>query len=148
MMKKIYLNIFAVCAIILSVSAQNKEKVLAFDNYHRYYNEAIQVHDNEKEKAIKNYRVYYSEHAYRGHSMVSALTVREILKEWREDGTFSDILEKEKQIIESGKQDETGLFLTEAFNRIWKVAEEFRADRMGISIDKDVFRKCQKAIEH
>lgn len=148
MMKKIYLNIFAVCAIILSVSAQNKEKVLAFDNYHRYYNEAIQVHDNEKEKAIKNYRVYYSEHAYRGHSMVSALTVREILKEWREDGTFSDILEKEKQIIESGKQDETGLFLTEAFNRIWKVAEEFRADRMGISIDKDVFRKCQKAIVH
>ena len=50
--------------------------------------------------------------------------------------------------MESGKQDKIGLFLTEAFNRIWKVAEEFRADRMGISLDKAAFKKCQKAIVH
>lgn len=48
--------------------------------------------------------------------------------------------------MESKNQEKIGLFLTEAFNRIWKIAEEFRADRMGVSLDKEVFKKCQKAI--
>ena len=143
------INIMMVAfCVVLSVSAQNAEKKLAFDNYYRYYDEAKSVTDSKKEKAIKDYRDNYSMHAYRGHSMISDLSVSEILNIWNEDGTFVDLVETERQVMESGKQDKIGLFLTEAFNRIWKVAEEFRADRMGISLDKAAFKKCQKAIVH
>lgn len=39
-----------------------------------------------------------------------------------------------------------GLFITDAMNRLWKLSEEFRNDRMGVSLDKDVFRKLQKSV--
>lgn len=143
--KRILSIIIAFCAV-LSIPAQNAEKKLAFDNYHRYYEEAKSVKDSKKEKAIKDYRTYYSEHSYRAHSLPRDMQVSDVLSHWKDDGTFADFSENENKIMTSGNQEKINLVLTDAFNRIWKIAEEFRADRMGISLDKDVFLKCQKAI--
>ena len=137
--------IIAFCTF-LSVIAQNAERKLAFDNYHRYYGKAGLVQDSKKEKAIKDYRAFYAEHNYRGHSLPRNLNVADILSNWQDNGTFADLSESESKVMASKNQDKIGLFLTDAFNRIWKIAEEFRADRMGVSLDKDVFLKCQKAV--
>ena len=51
-----------------------------------------------------------------------------------------------KKVIEGKDAQEMGLFITDAMNRLWKLSEEFRNDRMGVSLDKDVFRKLQKSI--
>ena len=146
MMKKRCLYVIVSFWIALSASAQNAERIWAFDNYHRYYEEGQQIKDSKKEKAIKEYREYYSGHGYRAYSLPKNLLVSEILNKWEDTGIFTDLAETEKGIIESKNQEKIGLFLTEAFNRIWKIAEEFRADRMGVSLDKEVFKKCQKAI--
>lgn len=142
------LNIVMVFYAMMSVSAQNAEKKLAFDNYHRYYADAKSRKDASKEKAIKKYRTFYSEHSYRGHSLPRDIQVSDVLGNWKADGTFVDLSEVENKIMSSNNQEEIGLFLIDAFNRIWKIAEEFRADRMGIFLDKDVFQKCQKAVLH
>ena len=146
MMKKRCLYVIVSFWIALSASAQNAERIWAFDNYHRYYEEGQQIKDSKKEKAIKEYREYYSGHGYRAYSLPKNLLVSEILNKWEDTGIFTDLAETEKGIMESKNQEKIGLFLTEAFNRIWKIAEEFRADRMGVSLDKEVFKKCQKAI--
>ncbi|MEQ2517418.1 MULTISPECIES: polysaccharide lyase family 8 super-sandwich domain-containing protein [Bacteroides] len=146
MMKKRCLYVIVSFWIALSASAQNAERIWAFDNYHRYYEEGQQIKDSKKEKAIKEYREYYSGHGYRAYSLPKNLLVSEILNKWEDNGIFTDLAETEKGIMESKNQEKIGLFLTEAFNRIWKIAEEFRADRMGVSLDKEVFKKCQKAI--
>lgn len=143
-MKYLYVIVF-LGMVSLCVSAQETGRKWAFDNYHRYYDDGKRVKDSEKEKAIKKYRDYYAGHGYRVYTLPK-LSVTEILDNWREDGQFADLAEKEKQVWESKNQEKIGLFLTEAFNRIWKIAEEFRADRMGISLDKGVYEKCRKAI--
>lgn len=145
-MKKVYLYLIGAFCIMLSASAQNAERKLAFDNYHRYYNEAMQIQDAQKEKAIKKYRDFYADQPNRGHTMKPSLDLKNILKVWREDGLFEDMALQEKEIMESKDQGKIGPYLEEAFTRIWTVAEEFRAERMGISLDRGVFKKCQKAI--
>lgn len=142
------LNLILAFCTFLPVIAQNSEHKLAFDNYHRYYDKTEHIQDSKKEKAIKDYRAFYSEHNYRGHSLPRNLNVADILSNWQDDGTFADLAESESEIMMSKNQDKIGLFLTDAFNRIWKIAEEFRADRMGLSLDKSVFQKCQKAVLH
>lgn len=132
----------------LFASAQNAERKLAFDNYHYYYTNAQEVQNCEKEKvkALNEFRDKYSKCAYRGHQLRKCtLSVSEILHNWKEDGTFVDLSESEEKIMK-GKQDKINEFLTEAFNRIWKIAEEFRRGRMTEKLDKDNFMKLQKAI--
>ncbi|MFV0586313.1 polysaccharide lyase family 8 super-sandwich domain-containing protein [Bacteroides reticulotermitis] len=145
-MKRAYLYLLASLFVTLGVSAQSAERKLAFDNYHRYYNEAAQTQDVQKEKAIKKYRDFYAEQAHRKHTMKPSLNLQGILKVWRDDGLFEDMALKEKEIMESKDQGQIGPYLEEAFTRVWTVAEEFRAERMGVSLDRSVFKKCQKAI--
>lgn len=145
-MKRAYLYLLASLFVTLGVSAQSAERKLAFDNYHRYYNEAAQIQDVQKEKAIKKYRDFYAEQAHRKHTMKPSLNLQGILKVWRDDGLFEDMALKEKEIMESKDQGQIGPYLEEAFTRVWTVAEEFRAERMGVSLDRSVFKKCQKAI--
>ena len=139
-----------ICFLIAFDSmAQNKETQLAVDNYNKYYSEAKEYKATKEElKGINYFRDLYSQKAYRGHELNGLhLSVEEIILRLDDDGRFSDMIEPEKELIEKS-QDEIGLFVGEAFKRVWKIAEEFRSDRMGYSIDKKVFRKCLKAILH
>lgn len=101
MMKKRCLYVIVSFWIALSASAQNAERIWAFDNYHRYYEEGQQIKDSKKEKAIKEYREYYSGHGYRAYSLSKNLLVSEILNKWEDTGIFTDLAETEKGIMES-----------------------------------------------
>ena len=50
MMKKRCLYVIVSFWIALSASAQNAERIWAFDNYHRYYEEGQQIKDSKKER--------------------------------------------------------------------------------------------------
>ena len=131
----------------LAVQAQNEERRLSFDNLYRYSKDAQQVKDDKKEKAIKTFRNQYATVPYRAYDLTKIKTsVPEILAFLNDDGTFTDWTGREKKVIEGKDAQEMGLFITDAMNRLWKLSEEFRNDRMGVSLDKDVFRKLQKSI--
>lgn len=142
-----YVYIVAVFFTVSLVSAQNAERQLAFDNYHRYWGEAKQTPmDAEKAKGMKYFRELYAATSYRGHELKRVMPLSDILANWQEDGHFADLEEKEKKVMSGNDQGAIGELLSDAFFRIWKVAEEFRTDRMGVSLDKKIFKKCQKAI--
>lgn len=146
-MKRTYLYLLVLSLVTFSAFAQNAERKLAFDNYHRYQGEARQhPKDSKSEKGMKNFRDFYATHSYRAHDLKPSLPLAEILENWEADGRFADLKEREAKVMAGSDQGAVGEFLTEAFLRIWKVAEEFRTDRMGFSLDKAVFRKCGKAI--
>ena len=131
----------------LAVQAQNEERRLSFDNLYRYSKDAQQVKDDKKEKAIKTFRNQYATVPYRAYDLTKIkISVPEILAFLNDDGTFTDWTGREKKVIEGKDAQEMGLFITDAMNRLWKLSEEFRNDRMGVSLDKDVFRKLQKSI--
>ncbi len=144
-----HLYVVAALFAVSSVSAQNAERQLAFDNYHRYFEEAQRTSlDAEKEKGLKHFRDFYAVTPYRGHELKRVMPLSDILANWQDDGHFADLEEREQQVMAGKDQGAIGELLSDAFFRIWKVAEEFRTDRMGCSLDKKVFKKCQKAILH
>ena len=96
MMKKRCLYVIVSFWIALSASAQNTERIWAFDNYHRYYEEGQQIKDSKKEKAIKEYREYYSGHGYRAYSLPKNLLVSEILNKWEDTGIFTDLRKRKR----------------------------------------------------
>lgn len=144
-----YLYVAVALSAVSLVSAQNAERQLAFDNYHRYFEEAQRTPlDAEKEKGLKHFRDFYAVTPYRGHELKRVMPLQDILANWQDDGRFADLEEREQQVMAGSDQGAVGELLSDAFFRIWKVAEEFRTDRMGFSLDKKVFTKCQKAILH
>lgn len=144
-----YLYVVVAFSAVSLVSAQNAERQLAFDNYHRYFEEAQRTPlDAEKEKGLKHFRDFYAVTPYRGHELKRVMPLPDILAHWQDDGHFADLEEREQQVMAGNDQGAVGELLSDAFFRIWKVAEEFRTDRMGYSLDKKVFKKCQKAILH
>ena len=147
MKKKCIYAIAILWIAALAAQAQNEERRLSFDNLYRYSKDAQQIKDDKKEKAIKNYRNQYAAVPYRAYDLTKIKTsVPEILAYLNDDGTFTDWTGREKKVIEGKDTQEMGLFITDAMNRLWKLSEEFRNDRMGVSLDKDVFRKLQKSI--
>lgn len=144
-----YLYVAGALLLASLAAAQNAERQYAFDNYHRYFEEARQTPpDAEKAKGMKHFRDLYAATAYRGHELRNVMAVSDILADWKDDGHFADLDEREQQVMAGKDQGAIGNLLSDAFFRIWKVAEEFRADRMGFSLDKKVYKKCQKAILH
>ena len=149
-MKKKYIHtivILWIAALAAQAQTQNAERQLSFDNLYRYSKDAQQVKDDKKEKSIKTFRNQYATVPYRAYDLTKIKTsIPEILAYLNEDGTFTDWANREKKVIEGKDTQEMGLFITDAMNRLWKLSEEFRNDRMGVSLDKDVFRKLQKSV--
>lgn len=149
-MKKKYIHtivILWIAALAAQAQTQNAERQLSFDNLYRYSKDAQQVKDDKKEKSIKTFRNQYATVPYRAYDLTKIKTsIPEILAYLNEDGTFTDWASREKKVIEGKDTQEMGLFITDAMNRLWKLSEEFRNDRMGVSLDKDVFRKLQKSV--
>ena len=133
MQRNLILTILGLC-LAATAFPQEKETQFAFNNYHRYYNEARQRGDAEKEKSIKAFRASFAQHPYRYHSLDTRLSAQECLAQLTADGIFSGLREQEEQVRKenafqkpySNPQAEIGLFVADAFNRIWKVADAYR----------------------
>lgn len=156
-MKKIYISLIALLLVALchSGSAQEKEIQYALDNYQRYYTDGQKVKGADKEKALHELREYYATNAYRLHQL-NAYSVewQECLELLQENGQFKDLAVTEEeyrsknwlQAPYSEPQGAVGIFLTDAFNRIWKIAE---ASRKGdISTKKALSDAYLKSILH
>lgn len=110
------------------------EVKFAFDNYHRYANEAKAVKNPAKEQAVEAYRQYYGKNGYRRSSLDTSLSAKECISQLNDKGQFVDMIELENkhrannlvQLSYSGPQKDLGLFMSEAHNRIWKIAEAYR----------------------
>ena len=68
MQRNLILTILGLC-LVAPAFPQEKETQFAFNNYHRYYNEAWQRGDAEKEKSIEAFRASFAQHPYRYHSL-------------------------------------------------------------------------------
>ena len=130
--------------------AQNEFREYAFNNFRRYSKEAAEASlTKEQAKGIATFRDRYAATAYRGFELKKVeLPAEQLISLLGEDGRFADLTATENQVMGGKDQEKIAKLLTDAFFRIWKIAEEFRADRYGTSLDKEVFEKCQKAILH
>ena len=128
--------------------AQDRFRQYAFDNYNKYYRQAREFQSSkEQKKGMDFFREYYSLNTYRKYDLTKIkMSAAEIVSKMNDEGRFTDMIELEEDVLASGRQDRLNTFLTDAFNRIWKVAEEFRSEVYGFSMDRSIFGKCQKAI--
>ena len=153
MQRNLILTILGLC-LAATAFPQEKETQFAFNNYHRYYNEARQRGDAEKEKSIKAFRASFAQHPYRYHSLDTRLSAQECLAQLTADGIFSGLREQEEQFRKenafqkpySNPQAEIGLFVADAFNRIWKVADAYRKGEL--TEEQALSGKVLKAILH
>lgn len=143
----------ALCLIVGTASAQQVEREVAMENYHRYYGGTLPK-DGAKEKSILAYREYYAKTPYRMQSS-AGLTAQECALQLQDNGVFGDLKSREAELIvplDGGKlkydkdQQAIGLLLTDAFNRIWRIAEEFRNGRMTPERNPEIYRNLQQAI--
>ena len=110
--------------------AQNEFRQYAFDNFRRYSAEASEaVMSREEKDGIRHFREYFYQNQYRGWEVRGVkMSVEEIDGLLDDDGHFRDLDVREEAIMTGTDQQAIGLFIKEAFFRVWKVAEEFRAD--------------------
>ncbi len=141
--------VFACAAVFIQeAEAQNVWREYAFDNFRRYSEEAAEAKlTKEQEKGIKFFRERYAATAYRGFELrKEEMAVELLVANINDEGRFMDMIAEEEEVMKGRDQNKIGQHLTRAFFRIWKIAEEFRADRYGFSLDRDVLEKCQKAV--
>jgi len=130
---------FSVSILILLFSysqcmGQSAERQIAFANYKRYYNPPVEG-KKDKEQAILKFRDYYATNVYHSTSLNVKQDYIFLLEQLSEDGSFKDLLEKEKKDV---------AIITEAYNRVWKIAEAYRK---GQASEKQVLSdKFLKAI--
>lgn len=142
-----------ICTPMLSMT-QEKEMKFAFHNYNRYYGEARQKKDDVKGGAMLILRDTFAKNPYRYHSMSTDLTVQGCLEQLDANGVFLGLKDLEEglrknggfQKISSSSQNKIGLFLTDAFNRIWKIADTYRKGM--VSEEQALSNKVLKAILH
>nr|WP_302830815.1 polysaccharide lyase family 8 super-sandwich domain-containing protein [uncultured Bacteroides sp.] len=153
MQRKLILLLLLVCTTILS-TAQEKETKLAFDNYNRYYGEARRWKDDVKDEAMLKLRNAFAQNPYRHHSLNAGLSAQECLEQLDENGVFSGLKGLENDLRKnngfqkksSSLQNNIGLFLVDAFNRIWRIADAYRKGE--ISEEQALSDKVLKAILH
>ena len=147
-----YYAIYMLLSLSLFANAQNIERRLAFDNYHKYDNREIQSCDSSEIRALDRLRTYYHENPYRIKVNKDTKLINSYLSSLTSEGRFSDMMtmeEKIKDMYHAGSRlttnDTVGLFIREAFERIFQITAS--SSFQGAGKDK-VFPKIQKAIIH
>lgn len=145
---KLLYSCIALWIIPFSVYGQNAERQLSFDNYRQYSTGAKQVKDDFKEKAIETFRTQYAATPYRAYDLTKIkMSVSEMLTNLNDDGIFVDMVIQEQKVMAGNDSQLAGLFLTDAMNRIWKIAETYRnGGKNSQPLDHKVFLKLQKAV--
>lgn len=153
MQKLFMLALFLFCVATLTMG-QEKETKLAFDNYTRYYGEARRQKDAVKDEAMLKLRDGFMRNPYRHHSQDTRLTAQDCLEQLDANGIFAGLKEQEADFRKrnafqkpySNPQAEIGLFLADAFNRIWRIADAYRKGEL--SEKQALADKVLKAIVH
>jgi hypothetical protein len=118
----------------LKTVAGEKEQTIARTNYQKYF-QLVASGTADKVAAVQQYRNYFSKYPYRLHSMKVALNSWKACYEQLNDkGVFTDMVKKEESILSrnlfekpvGGSESEAASFLTEAYNRIWSIADAYR----------------------
>jgi chondroitin AC lyase len=131
------------CVVFSTVAlAQQAEIEFAVNNYHRYYADGQKVKDPVKEKSIQGYRQYFATHGYRSSELGKIkMSAEDCIEQLNENGQFSDMLALEKKIQDegllskgfSGTDNILANFLTDAHNRIWRIAEAYKKGKFSES---------------
>jgi chondroitin AC lyase len=154
MINKTFFSILFFTSIMYSSFAQEIERKYAFDNYHKYQKQAMQVKDQAKEAAIEKFRQNYALSGYRRDHLRTKLTWQECINSLDDKGRFTDMVSKEEQYIAQeaftkgshDTQQDIGLFLTEASQRIWRIADAVRSKELKANVA--LSDKYCKAILH
>jgi len=152
-MKKELLCIMLITCTGFLLHAQEAERKYAFDNYQRYYQDGQRVHDPEKEKALESLRHSLAEHPYRYHSLKTSYSAKECLEQLTDNGIFTPLQTQEDEFRKdngfqkpySTVQGEIGLFLTDAFNCIWKIADAYRKKELPL---EKALRQLEQAVNN
>lgn len=132
MKTSLFLIIFSTIAI--PCFSQSKEHTLARNNYLQYYQKTA-IGSEEKVAGVLQFREKFSKTPYRLSSMkISLKSWKKSLEQLNDDGQFRDLIETEEKIKANNLLDKTfgstenivAGFLTEAYNRIWSIAEAYR----------------------
>ena len=100
------------------------------------------AYDNsKKETSILDYRDYFSKNSYRGNSLKTNKTLEECITLLNDNGVFTDLKSQQDDIVanelltseELVDQDKVGLFITEAYNRLWRIAKSYRGKSIDVS---------------
>lgn len=153
MKKELFCIMLITCTGFL-LRAQETERKYAFDNYQRYYQDGQRIHNLEKEKALESLRHSFAEHPYRYHSLKTSFSGKECLEQLTDNGIFIPLQAQEVEFRKdngfqkpySTVQGEVGIFLTDAFNCIWKIADAYR--KKELPLKKALSDKVLKAILH
>jgi len=122
--------------------AQQAETDYAINNYNRYFADGQKIKDPVKEKSIQEYRQYFAKHGYRSSEISKCkMSAEECIQQLNENGQFDDMLTLEKKIQDeglltksfSGTDNIVANFLTDAHNRIWRIAEAYKKGKFSES---------------
>ncbi len=108
--------------------------------------------NSQKEQSILDYRTYFSSNQYRGHSLRTKKNLKECLSLLNDEGQFTDLKKEVNVMLEDNwtksintkKQAIAGKFLTEAFNRLWRISESFRSKEINANNLSSTHKKLIK----
>lgn len=154
MRNRICLLLF-VCPMFLFAFGQEKEVKFAFDNYHRYYQEAAACTDSMERAAMKELRARLHAHPYRFEKVAMPLSARQCLEFLTDKGTFSDMDATEAEFERLGiykkgfhttVNDKVGIFIGDALNRICCIADAYR--KKELAAEEALSPEVLKAVTH
>ena len=140
---------------IADFKIRKAEQEFAFSNYRRYYREGKQVKDAAKSKAIQKLRASFQKECPRQPKTNQKLSAKELLNQLNDDGTFQDLVDREKQYLIDGTYyrgyattptDKVGLLIGEALNRIYDVSTAYKEGK--ITRDEAFSDKVKRAVVH
>ncbi len=126
---------------LFTLTAQEKERKVAFDNYQKYFNQPDPSKSEEKAAAILKYRQYFAKKPYRISESKVSLNAKAYLTLLNEDGRFADMIKQEEEIdVQNLLQksfgstnNEAATFVTKAYGRISEIAEVYRKGKIDIA---------------
>lgn len=139
--------LISVTALSCSLSAQEMERKISYDNYRQYTVAAQKIKDSVKEASILSYREYFSKNAYRG-SDTFGCKWEECVQQLMPDGSFSDLKDEDAGKVKSGNAANSAGSITDALNRVWCISEAFRKGKLTVERDAEIWHRCQKSILH
>lgn len=146
----IYFWVFSLCCICTVSRAQNKEAQWSIDNYHHYYGEARKVSSPEKEKFIKEFRLKLQQENlyFNRKGNMDKQELNKLLQLLQPDGKFSDLDDSQIGPGKDGNQANSGGVITEAYQRLWFLANAFKENKLSQEKDSRTWKALLKSIVH
>lgn len=132
----LYLLVFLIFSTICF--SQNQEAIFARTNYLQYY-QPTPSGTAEKVMGVKQYREFFSKTPYRLSSMkISLKSWEKSLEQLNDEGQFKDLMKTEENLRANNlfdksfgsTENEVALFFSEAYNRLWSIAEAYRKSKV------------------